>query len=300
MRTMLIRNTAAFVLASALIGGAPAHAAQTPRLAEGSIRVALAFSEPLPPQWIVASAASTASREQPHSIASAAIGLTMEKMHLADLVRNFDRAEAGRWVTAAVADVATWMHDPWQLLSEEGGKAKIPDPLVSLKTVSLDVSGLKKWSALEGRYVTQAKTKAWTKLVAKARQTAGDDLLQGVNAMANKVKYVNDPKDRWQAPVDFFRHGGDCEDYAIAKYLLLRALGEQADDMRIVMLGPTAKAVAHAVLVVATADGPVVLDNLHKHTYALNQEVLTRTVYAFSDAGWWVSVGPAATMVASK
>lgn len=302
MRKIYLKNALATLVVSTIVGIAPVQAAVELGHEGLSIQVALALSEPLPPLWIGELTALVAPSEQPglpvRSTPLDAFGGAMEGLHLAALVRDFDPAEAGRHV--AVASVTTRVRDPLLLQQDEGADTELPDPLVSLKTVSLDVSGLAKWSTLEAQYITQSKTEAWAKLVAKASQSDRDNLLEGVNALTNKVTYVNDPKDRWQTPADFFRRGGDCEDYAIAKYFLLLALGQQPGDMRIVMLGATAKAFAHAVLVVATADGPVVLDNLRKHTYSLNREVLSRTVYAFSDAGWWVSVGPAPTMVASK
>jgi len=52
-----------------------------------------------------------------------------------------------------------------------------------------------------------------------------------VNAIVNRVHYRSDKKqygtgDYWASPMEFFDNGqGDCEDYAIAKYYALRALG---------------------------------------------------------------------------
>ena len=51
-------------------------------------------------------------------------------------------------------------------------------------------------------------------------------------------------------PGEFLHRGGDCEDYALAKYLALRALGFAAADLRIVALSDAARGLHHAVLTV--------------------------------------------------
>jgi predicted transglutaminase-like cysteine proteinase len=59
-----------------------------------------------------------------------------------------------------------------------------------------------------------------------------------VNRYVNAVAYRSDlanwgQDDRWVGPGEFFARGGDCEDYAIAKYFALRSLGISKDDLRI-------------------------------------------------------------------
>ena len=62
----------------------------------------------------------------------------------------------------------------------------------------------------------------------------------------NRLPYVPDPDGIWKAPVDFYREGGDCEDFAIAKYFALRHLG--VDNLTIVLGYDTKKRLRHAVL----------------------------------------------------
>ena len=45
--------------------------------------------------------------------------------------------------------------------------------------------------------------------------------IQQVNDNINKILYVLDVKDEWKLPKDFYKNGGDCEDFAIAKFLKL-------------------------------------------------------------------------------
>jgi predicted transglutaminase-like cysteine proteinase len=62
-------------------------------------------------------------------------------------------------------------------------------------------------------------------------------------------------EDHWASPLATFTSGaGDCEDYAIAKLMALRAAGVAAEDLRLVIIRETASGEDHAV-VMARADG---------------------------------------------
>jgi predicted transglutaminase-like cysteine proteinase len=68
--------------------------------------------------------------------------------------------------------------------------------------------------------------------------------------------------DVWSSPLVTFAHAaGDCEDYAIAKYVALRLAGVTADDLRLVVLHDTIRGEDHAVAA-ARLDGHwLMLDN---------------------------------------
>ncbi|MDE2467756.1 MAG: transglutaminase-like cysteine peptidase [Bradyrhizobium sp.] len=68
--------------------------------------------------------------------------------------------------------------------------------------------------------------------------------------------------DVWSSPLVTFAHGaGDCEDYAIAKYVALRLAGVAADDLRLVVMHDTIRGEDHAVAA-ARLDGHwLMLDN---------------------------------------
>jgi predicted transglutaminase-like cysteine proteinase len=68
--------------------------------------------------------------------------------------------------------------------------------------------------------------------------------------------------DVWSSPLVTFTQGaGDCEDYAIAKYVALRQAGISPDDLRIVIMRDTVHGEDHAVAV-ARLDGHwLTLDN---------------------------------------
>jgi predicted transglutaminase-like cysteine proteinase len=68
--------------------------------------------------------------------------------------------------------------------------------------------------------------------------------------------------DVWSSPLVTFAHGaGDCEDYAIAKFVALRLAGIAASDLRIVIMRDTVRGEDHAVAA-ARLDGRwLTLDN---------------------------------------
>lgn len=68
--------------------------------------------------------------------------------------------------------------------------------------------------------------------------------------------------DHWSAPLETFASGrGDCEDYAIAKYVALLAAGVAEDDLRLVIVRDLAVGEDHAVVVVRLDGSWIVLDN---------------------------------------
>ena len=93
--------------------------------------------------------------------------------------------------------------------------------------------------------------------------------LDRVNRLMNEVRYREDldtwgTSDYWATPGEFFAYGGDCEDFAVAKYYSLRALGFSAEQMRIVVLEDLRLDRAHAVLVVDVEGRELMLDNQYR------------------------------------
>ena len=87
-----------------------------------------------------------------------------------------------------------------------------------------------------------------------------------VNLYVNRTAYISDADnwgvaDYWASPSEFFAKGGDCEDYAIAKYLSLRALGFSSANLRIAVLWDAGAQESHAVLVYTKDNLSLVLDN---------------------------------------
>jgi predicted transglutaminase-like cysteine proteinase len=105
-------------------------------------------------------------------------------------------------------------------------------------------------------------------IVDDARARDGRARLGEINRAINlAIRSVSDQAqygeiDVWSSPLATFAHGaGDCEDYAIAKFVALRQAGISPDDLRIVIMRDTVRGEDHAVAA-ARLDGQwLTLDN---------------------------------------
>lgn len=82
------------------------------------------------------------------------------------------------------------------------------------------------------------------------------------NRFINSRRWRVEPghDDEWRTLTDFLHFGGDCEDYAIAKYFVLRRLGFAVDDLRIGIGRETSTRDYHAVTMARLAGHVYVLD----------------------------------------
>jgi len=116
--------------------------------------------------------------------------------------------------------------------------------------------------------------------------------VQRVNEAINRYSFVastqNWGKEYWETPFEFVRHGGQCQDYAITKFLLLRALGVPDDAMRLVVLRDMRRQVDHAVLVVTVAGQSLMLDNLAPRIVSAASNPDYRAYYSINESGWWL------------
>lgn len=146
---------------------------------------------------------------------------------------------------------------------------------------------------------------AWQRMI---RDQAGRDRraqLDAVNRFLNDWRYRDDAynygrRDYWASPLEFFLRSGDCEDYAIVKYVTLRELGFAAEELRLVVVHDTLRDLAHAVLAVYLGDQVYILDNLA--TAALPQEELAQYVpyYSINENTRWAHVKPVEALVATS
>jgi predicted transglutaminase-like cysteine proteinase len=116
-----------------------------------------------------------------------------------------------------------------------------------------------------------------------------------VNATLNEIAYRSDERlwdasDYWATPAEFLARGGDCEDFAIAKYFMLRELGVPVEAMRIAVVHNTVRNEMHAVLVVQTSQGPFVLDNLATELVPARGARQYETLFAVNQSSIWVYI----------
>lgn len=135
--------------------------------------------------------------------------------------------------------------------------------------------------------------KSWKAFVADLKDRDSRSQIEAVHRYMNLSPYVTDPRnwgkrDYWETPGEFFRKDGDCEDYAIAKYLTLRALGLDVSRMRVVVVQDLNLKVAHAVLVVYEGDRALILDNQIPQVVDATSVYHYRPIYSINENAWWL------------
>jgi|TARA_B100001057_G_scaffold5242_1_gene4775 predicted transglutaminase-like cysteine proteinase len=126
------------------------------------------------------------------------------------------------------------------------------------------------------------------------------DQLLGVNAFFDEhIQYATDDivfkeKDYWATPSELFGHSrGDCEDYAIAKYVALLHLGIDSSKLRLIYvkakIGRSRVTQAHMVLGYydSPSSDPLVLDSLVSNVLPGSQRTDLIPVFSFNDSGIW-------------
>jgi predicted transglutaminase-like cysteine proteinase len=134
-----------------------------------------------------------------------------------------------------------------------------------------------------------------------------DDLAQltALNQFFNRrIEFRDDSEvwgqhDYWASPLELLsRAQGDCEDFAIAKYFTLLALGMPSSKLRMVYVrvrlgGPGGPTRAHMVLAFYATSGaePLILDNLISDVRPASRRPDLEPVFSFNSDGLWQGVG---------
>lgn len=143
---------------------------------------------------------------------------------------------------------------------------------------------------------THCTPEEWQALLDEMRGRTLSDKIRIANDAMNAHPYVTTMKNwhrsmYWETAFQFLRYGGQCQDYAIAKYLLLRAAGVPADVMRMVVLRDAAIGLDHAVLAVYVDGQPMLLDNLRAGIVPASQVSDYHPYYSINENGWWYHFG---------
>lgn len=128
------------------------------------------------------------------------------------------------------------------------------------------------------------------------RQSAERDRLVTVNAYLNRIRFISDmehwgAEDYWATPAESVAsNGADCEDFAIAKYFLLKELGVPQAKLRIVYVKAVKLNQAHMVLAYypTPSSEPLILDNLEGAVRLASQRTDLVPVYSFNDEEVWI------------
>ncbi len=117
--------------------------------------------------------------------------------------------------------------------------------------------------------------------------------LYEINNFFNEIPYYSDKEhwgksDYWATPVEMLgTNGGDCEDYVIAKYFSLRALGIPDSKLRMMFVTALQQNQAHMVLAYYPEPNaiPLILDNINPRILLASKRPDLRPVYSFNGEG---------------
>jgi predicted transglutaminase-like cysteine proteinase len=132
----------------------------------------------------------------------------------------------------------------------------------------------------------------WEALVAELRKLPMRERITRANKVLNRQPYVlagtnwHDPT-HWETPFEFLAKGGQCEDYAIAKFMALAASGVSGNDMRIAVVRDKISGLDHAITIVLLDGEALVLDN---QTTDVEPAALVHRYapyYSINLTGWW-------------
>jgi predicted transglutaminase-like cysteine proteinase len=164
-----------------------------------------------------------------------------------------------------------------------------------------DTRAFTKWHSVLARFdyefergINTYQGQAWAKFLSKLKGQNAYTQARAVNAYFNRIKFRDDAKnwgqkDMWATPFEFMQRGGDCEDYAVAKYISLRALGVAENALHLTVVFDHATKLPHAILVLRAKNGQNwILDN---QTPRLAPAQLLQTryqpIFGLNQKAWW-------------
>ena len=189
-----------------------------------------------------------------------------------------------------------------------GGLSAAPQPAVAesglfgtIEHRSSNLIQFRKWTDVLKRakaeqvaWSTNPHLVEWQRFLDSIQDKPRHEQIELVNDFANRVQYRRDyvvwgRSDYWATPGEFFTHGGDCEDFVVVKYLSLRQLGFEVEDLRLVVVQDRKRNEAHAVLAVTDGGRRYILDN--QIDEIVHEDYAARrygAYYSINERNWWM------------
>lgn len=143
----------------------------------------------------------------------------------------------------------------------------------------------------------QQRVADWYALMREKKDATEVEKLESVNSFFNKLEFVDDlyqwgKEDYWATPREMLiSNGGDCEDFATAKYFTLLHLDIPDAKMRLIYVKALKLNQPHMVLgfyAEPTAE-PLVLDSLVDTILTASQRPDLIPIYSFNGEGLWLT-----------
>lgn len=189
------------------------------------------------------------------------------------------------------------------LLIAPNSAAASDDVLAKEGNSDVPVVTLRQWQRVVEDYAFQSsfepskKIYAWKRFMSSVESEEPLGQLLKVNLWFNGFPYKQDnwvygEDDYWATPSEFLENGGDCEDFAIIKYITLRLLGFPAESMKIAMVYDVFSGTDHSFLIVNYEGEDFVLDNRENMTVADHYVDRYKPHYAFNEQKLWMFDSP--------
>ncbi len=184
----------------------------------------------------------------------------------------------------------------WQLGDKPGKRYELDNDAfpgwlaLRNRTWALTADGAERCAEHTGR---DCGLDGWERFLDKVGGKSRQEQMKAVNRFINKVRYREDSanwdkKDYWAAPGEFFATGGDCEDYAVAKYYSLKHLGFPEERMKIVVLKDRSRGIHHAVLVVDWDGETLMLDSVDNRIRPYKKAKHYQALYSINETAYWL------------
>lgn len=151
----------------------------------------------------------------------------------------------------------------------------------------------------ENKYGIQARRRLnqWVELIRTDNSRTDMEKLNKVNAFFNRLRFIDDnlhwgQEDYWATPVEFLAsEGGDCEDFSLAKYFTLKAMGVNERRLYLTYVKNLNIDDYHMVMTYFEVPGinPLILDNLTDDIQPAVQRTDLLAVYSFNGTGVWMT-----------
>ena len=176
------------------------------------------------------------------------------------------------------------------------------------ETYSAGIERFYKWTGMLGRWATERRQasqtcvlgrttgcepREWRRIVDLLTPLELRAKLDAVNKLVNRYPYTPSAANwlepnHWETPFEFLAKSGQCQDYAIAKFMLLRAAGVPNELLRIVVLRDRRLALDHAVTVVYVDGEALMLDNQIPDVVPVARIHHYQPYYSINETGWWL------------
>ena len=136
----------------------------------------------------------------------------------------------------------------------------------------------------------------WQNLILSNTNMSDIDKLNKVNLFFNQLEFVNDidnwgEDDYWTTPTEFIVcQAGDCEDFSIAKYFTLCAMGVPEGQLSLTYVKAVKYNAHHMVLTYDSTPGaePLILDNIVNTVNPASERLDLIPIYRFNKTGLWL------------